>query len=441
MAGDTILIEQSSEILHILVTEQGGRVTAGFDSTAVPASRMPLYGSFGPFVAARPARTHAMATSVGPRREIGLANNVQRGIFQFYNEDVLAYRPVSNAQLNVTCLDANFNPTASSVAATASDGSFSISCPSGYYDASILLRNRFADVMNTDRGSAGVVYFNESVGAYPTLNANNNAAAYIHVVLNQYVPVAEQRFGYSRARVPVTVNMTDTTVAHYDQINDTIRTNHARATGSYGRYVTLHEYGHAYHWRAIEGPATYFCNEANQHSLGMQTNFNCALVEGFAEFFGAWLLESVLTDHPYGDYALEVQTHYSGKDCAQVEGAVAGFLYDLVDGTSSPNGRANETGDEDWWGDGATYPASFIANVMRSCTLTSGTNTYTNLWGSDDLVYCLENSTTAASAAAALGYPSWYRYDSVARNVAAPTGVTFDMTRRLWKRNFYGVSQ
>ena len=431
-AGDTILVSTSSKTLYLFVNEQGGRLTNGFEPAAIPSGAVPLYGSYGPFVKSR-ARGGARL-----QRSLSVSANVVHGTFQYFNQEVGTNQPVPDAQVHVTCLNDNYEPVSTATVGTDSNGSFSFSCATGIYDAAIVLRTRISDVMNPDRSSGGVVYFNESAGSYPTLTANNRYAAHIHILLNRYVPVAEQRFNRSRNLIPVLVHPTDDTFGvFYDRANDTIKENYTTAFGEWGTFVTMHEYGHAYHARAIEPSTTYNCN--GQHSLDAEINVNCAFVEGFADFFGVWIAGDRLTDTPFSDWNIENQTYYSGKDGAKVEGAVAGFFYDLVDGTSSPDGRANETGDEDWWGDQATYPGSFVADVMQACELIGHSGAvYTSLYGSDDLVYCIEDSVSAYNEAVALGSSAWWDYARVQRNVTAPVSFSFDMVRKLWKRNFYG---
>ena len=270
------------------------------------------------------------------------------------------------------------------------------------------------------------------------MNAANDYAAHAHVLLNRYVPIAEGRFGMTRPRVPVIVHPTDSTFAiNYNQVHDTIRTNYTRVFTQDGRFVTVHEYGHSYQWSAIEPWMRYYCSPNGEHFIDRQYEFSCAYVEGFATFFAVWVAGDSLTNTYYSDYTIENQTLYSGKDGAQVEGAVAGFLYDFVDGTTSPDGPNNETGTDESF-DGVSYPGSFVAGLMRNCEVISGTTTYTQFDGIDLLVYCMEGNTTAKQAAETLGYYSWLSGDSVRRNATVPTGYSTDAVRRLWRQNFYG---
>jgi hypothetical protein len=440
--GDTAIIEGTSRVLYLLVTETGGRLTSGYDPSAIPAGRVAMFGGFGPFVGTRGAPGLAAPASVAPVGPPSRAVSVLRGIFRYYNEDTRTYQPVPNAEVNVSCLDASFAVSSTQVVRTATDGAFSFTCPGSYFDANIQLRTPYALVMGPQRQIAGIAYFNESNGVSPVLNAENHYAAHVHGTLNRYVPLANSRFGVSRPQIPVLVHPTDSVFPiHYDQVNDTIKTNFKRVFGQDGIFVTVHEYGHAFQWRAVEPPADYYCNPSGQHIIDQQYTKSCAFVEGWATFFAAWLAGDQLDGrYGYSDYYIESQTYYSGgKDGMQVEGSVAGFFYDLVDASTAPDGYNNETGGDDTW-DGVAYPGTFVASVLRNCTTTAGTTTYSTLLGMDEVVYCLEGNTTARASAAALGYTAWWAADSVNRGVTAPTGYSTDAVRRLWRRNFYGVS-
>jgi hypothetical protein len=365
--------------------------------------------------------------------------NVSRGMFWYWHETTGAHRPVPNAAIDVQCVDAARNPVGSVfTVATASDGSFSITCSTGLYRATVHLRNTSVLVTNQNGSNAGVS-FTESVGANPSLQANNYYAGHVYVLLNRYVPRAESRFGLKRTtRLPVRVSTGTADTTNYFPNEDLIRQNKSRVFGEYGTFVTVHEYAHAFHWKAIEPPASYYCNPQNQHAINVQYNFNCAFVEGFADFFAMWVAGDSLVNSGSSDWALEVQTWYSGQDGVQVEGAVAGFLYDLVDGSGDPDSYYNTPLESEAW-DAVTYPGSFIAYTMRDCVLSTSTTTYRDLFGSDDLVYCLENTLTGKADAATFG-SAWYNYTSVQRTAAAPAGFSQPAVRRLWRANFYGAT-
>jgi hypothetical protein len=241
--------------------------------------------------------------------------------------------------------------------------------------------------------------------------------------------------------VPVIVHPTDSTFPiHYNQTHDTIRTNYKRVFKQDGTFVTIHEYGHAFQWGAIEAPGDYYCNATGEHVMNQQYTKSCAFVEGFATFFSAWVAgDSLNGTYGYSDYYVENQSWYTGKDGMQVEGAVAGFFYDFVDASTAPDGYNNETGGDDSW-DGVAYPGSFLVSVLRNCVTAGPSTSYTQLLGMDEVVYCLEGNTTAAAAASALGWNTWWSASSVTRNATPPAGYSTDAVRRLWKRNFYGAA-
>lgn len=245
-------------------------------------------------------------------------------------------------------------------------------------------------------------------------------------------------------QIPVRVSTGTVDTTNYFPNEDLIRQHKSKVFNEYGMFVTVHEYGHAFHWKAVEPPASYYCNPENKHSISGQYNFNCASVEGFADFFSMWVAGDSLVNSGTSDWALEVQTWYKNadgtlKDGAQVEGAVAGFLYDLVDGASDPDSYYNAPLETETW-DAVTYPGSFITYTMRNCELSTSGALYKDLYGSDDLVYCLENALTAKADAATFGSP-WYNYTTVNRLVSDPVGFSQSAVRRLWRANFYGATQ
>lgn len=431
VAGDSSIIDGNSETLYVLIDEQGGRLTDGWEPSVIGPDRVPLYGSYGPFVARRaPAEGDAAARPA----EVAAATTTR--YFRYYSEDTRSRQPLPDALVEATCLDSSLQPTGMVTTTTASDGSFTVPCSSGIFDGKIRLRNRIADVVLPQGRNAGVEYFWE--GSDPVLEPVSYHAGHVHVTLGRYVPVAEQRFGLSRSRLPVVVSPDSAARIQYDQTADTMRTNVSRVFTEDGTFVTVHEYGHAYQWGAIEPPASYYCSASGEHFIDKQYGFSCAYVEGFATFFSVYVAGAALTGTYYSDYTIENQTFYSGLDGVQVEGAVAGFLYDLVDGVGSPDGYSNQTGTDETW-DGVTYPASFLALTMRNCQLDYGTTTYFDLLGADEMVYCLENALTAKAEASNLGYSSWHAATAVRRGVTAPSGYSTTAVRRLWKRNFYGV--
>ncbi len=431
MAGDTTLLNEGHEVIHLLIDERGGRATREFDPTAISRERVPLYGSFGPFAENRPRVPSATAA----RRSTSAAAKVYEfGRFSYTNN--IGWRnPVANAAVTINCLDNNLWPLRSYPTTTSADGSFLIDCPYAYYDGSISLTNTQVNVQGPGNEAAGVIYFDERDGPNPQLLALNSTAAQAFVTLNRYVPIGNQRFAATRPRINVYASDNNSAYKiRYHPTGDSITLNYTRVYGEDGTFVTMHEYGHAYMWVAIEKPYYYTCG-TTEHPISNATTLSCAYVEGFADFYATWLAGDVLTNTTYTDHRFETQTDYVGKDGAIVEASVAGFFYDLVDGPNEPDGADNRPLENESW-DTAIYPASFIANTMRACVLTDA-YTWQLLDGVDQLIYCLQNSPAEYSAAGRGA--SWRRYNTVARNATAPAGFSATTVRTLWRRNLYGL--
>lgn len=442
-ASDSVLIDLAAGTLYLLIDEQGGRMTDGYDPAAL-AGRKPADGSFGPFVqgragtgAASAAARQVTANAVGGRHRI-----VYQNLDAPTNPDgTTASTPVPSVRIVYDCLNSSFTPVSKDSLLSAADGTFTIPCASGYYNAAAYLRNAYSHVLWANRANAAVDSFWEYSST--DLKVSNLRGGHVHRLLNRYVPLAHQRFGASRPRLTYLVNNVPSvnTPTRYNAGPDEVELNHDAVFGEYGRFTTMHEYGHAYHYTAIERWAvnTNYCAGSPSHSIDGQYDYNCAFVEGFADFFGTWIAaDSLVSDALYSDWRLETQTFYSGKDGAQVEGAFAGFLYDLVDGPGDPDAMNNLGSiDDTGFVDGVTYPASFIASTMRLCSLRDATYTYTLLYASYDLVYCLEDSLEPYSVVQTFGY-TWYPYSGVVRNALPPTGYSRDAVRRLWRANLYG---
>lgn len=113
-----------------------------------------------------------------------------------------------------------------------------------------------------------------------------------------------------------------------------------------------------------------------------------------------------------------------------MEGAVAGFLYDLMDASSDPNGSNNQsTGADD---DSVSFPGSYVAEVMGTCQ----TDGLTQLDGTDQFIYCAEESLEAEDAAAPFSN-QWRSFSTFSINAETPSGWSQQVIRDLWLHNLY----
>ena len=212
--------------------------------------------------------------------------------------------------------------------------------------------------------------------------------------------------------------------------------------GQDGLFVTVHEYGHAYHYVAIEPwPNTYGCAPGG-HQPAVPYSLACAFVEGFADFFAGWILANRLTSaYGYSDYNWEYRS-YAGVNGLITEGAAAGFFYDLADGSSDLDAAGNTTAYEEAF-DNAVYPGSFIANIIANCspyTQTSTGNVFADpLDGMDQVVYCVEGHVNAEIIGPTYGNYWRTQWDAVSwyPSFSWPAGYSGTTVRTLWKWNFY----
>jgi hypothetical protein len=161
-------------------------------------------------------------------------------------------------------------------------------------------------------------------------------------------------------------------------------------------------------------------------------------VEGFADFFSGWVGGHKLTQGWNGgfltDNALEENPWRSIGDGSRIEGPIAGFFYDLVDGADEPDGTTNAADGEEAF-DGATYPGSYVADLLRTCQLTNPPAYLSELDGIDQFVYCAEQSLEART----LG-TNWRTYTSFSEGATEPVTWSRDMIRKLWRYNLYNVT-
>jgi len=283
-----------------------------------------------------------------------------------------------------------------------------------------------------------------------------NYAARVYIDLRSFIPIVYARFGRTKQRSYAEVADNDPTwgihycptTAYYGcQANDIIKTNYTRVFSTLapqdGLFVSLHEFGHGYQYYAVEPWATGSngCSDES-HGWTETENIGCAMVEGFADFIAMLGAGTVIVTSPYGgDHGLENNLDASGQatnppaagDGVRVEAAVAAFLYDMVDGESEPDGPTNQPGPSEQF-DSLSASAGWLLDIMKYCRLNGQP---LQLSGPDQLVYCIEGSTSAYSVASTYS-AAWRSYTSVSYKQSLPS-YSQSLIRKLWKYNMYGV--
>lgn len=442
------VIDSTYETLYIVVDERGGRLTAGFDpGVAVDTTRTLLYGSSGPFRdGPRPRGPTAGAGGSNGDRvkrrgdggggDVGIAS-VTTGVVQYYNNDINASAPVVNALLTVTCTGPDGFSSSYQVRSDAG-GNFTAQC---FDNESTSIATRLSNSLVNVAGSEGAAVFGDvylpasSSGSQVTIVAGNRYAAHVYQVLDRYAPLAQQRFGRSRSVLPVYVSDADGLYGPdwgYGGV-DRVRHNYSRTFGEDGVYVAVHEYGHAFHNKAIEPWRSYYCSPNGQHSRDEQLTLSCGFVEGFADFFAAWIGGAGMSNYYYGDHAIESNPSRTVGDGSKVEGAVAALFLDMVDGPSDPDAASGGSDNVD--DDTMQWSGTYVADLIRTCEYGVDPR-YTQIDGADHFAYCAERNKDAWQANP---YGSWRKYGYVGEGAAEPASWTAAKVRASWRYNFYNL--
>ncbi|MGH7459793.1 MAG: hypothetical protein ACREMA_02035 [Longimicrobiales bacterium] len=271
------------------------------------------------------------------------------------------------------------------------------------------------------------------------LHARSNTGARVFVVLEDKVPLANARFGASRSRVRALFSDAEPNLrTGYYPDEDILRYGAPEVWDRPDGYaIILHEYGHAYHWRAIEAPRAYEC-PGGRHFEHIVSNSSCALVEGFAEFFAAWIGGERLVAGRGTDNLFESNEYrlVSSTEGYRLEGAVAGFLYDLVDNAGSPDSPFNTADGDD---DPVSYSGIDVRTVLRTCQVRHITLViFHNLIGIDEFIFCAENSLTAQTLINPANPPNHYFGAAELINIwVDPHGMNPINVRGLWLCNLY----
>ncbi len=267
------------------------------------------------------------------------------------------------------------------------------------------------------------------------------AAGRAYNAINYGGPIAALRFGVTRSPVGVQLDAPGLPAlgARYAPDHDRIEATSA-AIDSYpfeeAFFKVLHEYGHAFHYVAIEPWGSYTCRNGT-HAFETENSLSCAFVEGFAHFFAAWIGGSRLDSdealpNAASDRVLE-ENLYRGRlsDGARTPGVVAALLYDLADGADSPDGPGNTANGDD---DPISVGGADLVSVIRGCRLVppSGCPVVDRLDGADQLIACAEGDPAASAAGR-----RWRSYQAV-ESSSAPIGGDRAALRSLWLRDLYG---
>jgi hypothetical protein len=446
---DTVIAEETQRTFWIVVDEQGGTLTEGWDSLAL-AGRQPKFGAYGPFIAIEAPDTVLGADRATPGTAALLAPWTYSGhvTYAIPGSTPVVRRPLPDLQISMGCgKNEGFGVAYQyTFYRTNANGDWSATCPAdrpyGYINSALI--NDYANVAGKDGDFAAVGFYDNNGGTFPDMRVANDDAAKVYLALRLWAPQAMSRFGVTRDRIKVYVAQgagdTDYGAEYLAGVpifyDERIKTNWLRNQGTNGYRSIMHEYGHALQWKAIEPPDQNDCGD--DHAIDAPETLSCAFVEGFADFVGAWIPGDSLagTVNDGFDYKIETNPFRTIGNGSIIEGAVAGFFYDLVDGTverddATNSGKISESFDN------VTYPGSYLASIMKNCSLVAAAMTVSKLDGIDQVIYCAERSLAAQSLPTDFFPTRGATFTLVTPNTTNPPGWAAADVRRLWLRNLY----
>lgn len=240
---------------------------------------------------------------------------------------------------------------------------------------------------------------------------------------NSSVDIGENVLERSRSRIKVVVDP-NANNSFYSPSQDRIVLRESHTDGSpFGNFVIAHEYGHAFHRKALNVIVPGNC--PSPHHFDGPHNLNCAYIEGFANYFGALTANNIFTT------LISINSFYPGtvyhpedgdpNDGSLIEGAVAAFLYDITDPANEPH-------------DNVEYPGNYLSQVIESCQVREGSN-WIQANGIDHIITCLEEQIPDYSNYfdTRLTIPNNFNVTS-----AKPSGWSQSDIESLWEHNLYG---
>lgn len=439
--------------IWIVVSEPGGRAVAEWTTDLVPAG---MISEAGPFRARRqrtappPSGARAPAGSRAPDGRPGPSfhhdpqvDDPYGGVrVVYWNVDAQAYTTVPGAEVYLEYWDRDPNDPYGDpvlltydVQTTDANGYFWVDCSlDNYYttevtfSGQVTLANNDVDVRHTPYFNGGTVYDACAYYMYSysrTVGVSGNPGE-VYVNMNQVIQSSDSYFGISRGQIRVTLGEYDNNTSSYDYggpfDDEEIKLDNDDVWSTEGVFTQAHEYGHAFHEKALGIHLVNACGQS--HWLSDDINLQCAYVEGFADYYAAATMGSAAA------YAGGIESNSylgSNPDGSIVEGAVAAFLLDLSD-------PANELHD------GVHYGGNYVARIVQTCRVGRYSNSYPADVpdGIDDLIYCFEQQVDPAVQNSSVYFTTRGNDADVFYETATePSGWSATSVRNLWKKNLY----
>lgn len=443
-AGLNVQNQAVAEI-WLLVTETGGKVTQDYDEAVFPSG---VANQPGPFRRSR-ALDRRKPTSGEIDARVSHASSRQGasammgGDFitfhaRYYNVDISAYDNAESVKFVVDgctipeqqfiCESEDWEEVDSGYA----DGSglFYFPCTGDEYEVYV---STYAGIAAYHVwGGTNSVWGEVEEDCGETVDIvvpSINARVYANLALTR--SGASAFFGASRSFINVHVYSSFPDSTGYYRGDDRIVIGGTdQVWGDFGAWVTAHEYGHAYHNDALWGNETP--GGCGLHFIDTESDLGCAYSEGFADYFG------VVTRSDVDFYSTSMEENHFFPGCISrastfphgcsgqslegsvIEGAFAAVLFDLTDAGVEPH-------------DSVAAPGSYVRDVIRTCEVKYASSNWRRANGTDEIVFCLENSIDPDGYLSVRGVTPEDYFESATES----GGWTAARVRKIWKWNLY----
>jgi hypothetical protein len=385
------------KVVWLWIAESGGQATADFEPGRIPPGMHAVPGPLTPETEPRPGASEQATGPAGPRpsgmrmmSHTGIAGWVDTHATYINNDAGSTPTAIPNARYEyyIYKADGTYVETRGPFV-TGADGLTYTQCYTdpatgqyGRYRMRVFLDNARLALSTPIAIDVGGYFSSDCGRVMPSQATTEDAKMRSHVYVNLDRDIRRSDSFYGTQRGKITVRVEHAAYSTYewhtthqlviDTSTDAIYTT-SQVWGNYGQFVQAHEYGHAFQY-FLEPTVkeSYYYDCPNPHHMNTSTYHGCALAEGFPDYYAVAVAGSYtgkfLTDIENGVYSPA-----SPGNGSKTEGAVASFLYDMTD-------PANEAHDV------TAYAGSYVASVMRTCEVSSGS--WVHQRGIDHLIYC-----------------------------------------------------
>lgn len=432
----------------IWISEDGGLVTDKFDPDLFPEG---YHVTPGPLT---PIDQPPALQPVGENRTASASSSAKADAddteIKFTHFDPISgqVKPIAGVRVEVREKDEYGGGVEQYTRVTDDNGAIRFGCdPYGYESYQATLRAVGGGFTILDNVGSSIVADGSTVEAACGYTAEARASADQYFVWQEMKRVKgrSEAFYDGLSRPDVVVNLdSELEGAFYNSFYDEITLGQniyeTSNLSDFDVFIMAHEYGHAYHEKAIGGYATDG-NCPEDHYLNGAYDLDCAFTEGYANFHGViatadsnfyrFIIENTPGVYNYPASA-ENDNDDLSTDGSVIEATVAAFLYDLTD-------PKNENHDHQ------DLPGRYVADILGSCYGQANGGGFYEANGADHLVACFQHEEPPYDVSYDGGDNDFFQTRSfslradgfVGEDATEPTGWSPAAIDEIWRWTLY----